>query len=183
MMNFRIFYGLLLSGVLFFSTSAACAQQSDAQHEKCPHASATSGVSQHDHATNRGEKVMGFSQVSTTHHFLLKPDGGVIAVSANDAKDSGTRDQIRMHLTHIARAFSAGDFDIPMFVHDQVPPGVPVMKRLSNKIRYDFQETDRGGEVVLSSTSSEAVAAIHDFLTFQIREHKTGDPVQLSNPK
>jgi len=183
-MNFRILYGLLLPGVLF-STSAACAQQSDAQHAKCPHAPATSVASQHDHGVlmNRGEKAMGFSQTSTTHHFLLKADGGVIAASANDAKDSETRDQIRLHLTHIAHAFSAGDFDIPMFVHDQEPPGVPVMKRLSNKIQYDFHETDRGGEVVLSSPSSEAVEAIHDFLTFQIREHKTGDPVQLSNPK
>ena len=141
-------------------------------HEHCPQK-----TSDHNAMMHRGEKGMGFSQTATTHHFLLKPDGGVIAVSAKDPNDTGSRDQIRMHLTHIAHAFSAGDFDIPMFVHDQEPPGVPVMKRLAKDIRYEFRETDRGGDVVISSKSKEAVQAIHDFLVFQIREHKTGDPL------
>jgi hypothetical protein len=140
-------------------------------HEHCPQK-----TSDHDAMMHRGEKGMGFLQTATTHHFVLKPDGGVIAVSANDPKDTGSRDQIRMHLTHIAHAFSAGDFDIPVFVHDQEPPGVPVMKRLAKEIRYNFRETESGGEVVISSKSREAVQAIHDFLIFQIREHKTGDP-------
>ena len=141
-------------------------------HEHCPQNS-----SDHDAMMHRGEKGMGFSQTATTHHFLLKPDGGVIAVSTKDSKDTASRDQIRMHLTHIAHAFSAGDFDIPMFVHDLEPPGVPVMKRLAKEIRYEFHETERGGEVAISSKSKEAVQAIHDFLAFQIREHKTGDPI------
>lgn len=141
-------------------------------HEHCPQ-----NRSDHDAMQHRGEKGMGFSQTATTHHFLLKPDGGVIAVSAKDPNDTGSRDQIRMHLTHIAHAFSAGDFDIPMFVHDQEPPGVPGMKRMAKDIRYEFRETERGGEVVISSQSKEAVQAIHDFLVFQIREHKTGDPL------
>ena len=125
---------------------------------------------------NRGEKGMGFSQTTTTHHFLLKPDGGIIAVSA---KDIPTRDQIRRHLAHIAKAFAEGDFDIPMFVHDQTPPGVPVMKRLAKEIHYQPRNTERGGEVTITSTSPEAIQAIHDFLVFQIREHKTGDPTTL----
>src|SRR5580698_5275640 len=32
-------------------------------------------------------------------------------------------------MQHIAEAFQSGDFDIPMFVHDTVPPGVPEMKK------------------------------------------------------
>ncbi len=143
------------------------------------YAQQTPGAHDHEAMMHRGEKGMGFSQTKTTHHFLLKSDGGVIAVSANDAKDPETRDYIRAHLTHIAHAFSAGDFDIPMFVHDQDPPGVPVMKRLSNEIQYQARETERGGEVTITTKSGEAVQAIHDFLTFQIREHKTGDPVSL----
>ena len=122
---------------------------------------------------------MGFSQTKTTHHFLLTRDGGVIAVSANDTKDAVTRDQIRMHLTHVAHSFAEGDFDIPMFVHDQVPPGVPVMKKLAGDTTYLFKETDRGGRIVVSSGSPQAVQTIHDFLIFQIREHKTGDPVDV----
>lgn len=128
---------------------------------------------------SHGEQGMGFSQKTTAHHFLLKPNGGIIAVSANDKKDALTREQIRKHLAHIANAFAQGDFDIPMFVHDQTPPGVPAMKRLAKEIHYDSHNTEGGGEVIISSSSPEAIRAIHDFLVFQIREHKTGDPTTI----
>lgn len=127
----------------------------------------------------RGDQGMGFSQSKTTHHFLLKPDGGIIAVSANDPKDSESRDQIRMHLAHIARAFGEGKFDIPMFVHDQTPPGVPVMVAKKDRIHYRFEPRENGGEVVITTTDPEALSAIHDFLRFQIREHETGDDLKV----
>lgn len=127
----------------------------------------------------RGEKGMGFSQSATTHHFFLKANGGVIEVEANDSADVASRNEIRMHLRHIAQAFQSGDFDIPMFVHDAVPPGVPEMKRLQKEIRYTFEESSSGGRVVIYSADKEAVAAIHDFLLFQIKEHKTGDATQV----
>ena len=149
------------------------------QSGECPHKDAKPHHSDHEAMTSRGEQGMGFSQTTTTHHFLLKADGGIIAVTANEKKDAVTREQIREHLAHIADAFAQGDFDIPMFVHDQTPPGVPTMKRLSKKIRYQFHETDKGGQVEISSTDNEAIQAIHDFLLFQIREHKTGDPTSL----
>jgi hypothetical protein len=127
----------------------------------------------------RGEEGMGFSQTKTTHHFLLKADGGVIRVTAKDPKDTESRDQIRMHLGHIARAFGEGNFDIPMFVHDQTPPGVPVMVAKKDRIQYRFQPVDDGGEVVLTTGDAEALSAIHDFLRFQIKEHATGDSLTL----
>jgi len=149
------------------------------QSGECPHKDAQPHHSDHEAMTSRGEQGMGFSQTTTAHHFLLKADGGIIAVTANQKKDAVPREQIREHLAHIADAFAQGDFDIPMFVHDQTPPGVPTMKRLSKKIRYQFRETDKGGQVEISSTDNEAIQAIHDFLLFQIREHKTGDPTSL----
>jgi hypothetical protein len=133
----------------------------------------------HSQMNERGDQGMGFSQTATTHHFFLKPDGGVIQVDANDAADTASRDQVRMHLGHIARAFQSGDFDIPMFVHDTVPPGVPEMKRLQKDIRYTFEETGSGGRVIISSKNKDAVAAIQDFLRFQIEEHKTGDATEV----
>jgi hypothetical protein len=84
-----------------------------------------------------------------------------------------------MHLSPIARSFSEGDFDIPMFVHDQMPPGVAEMKRLQGAIQYRYASWDRGGRVIASSDSAEAVEAIHEFLKFQIREHRTGDPLKV----
>ena len=161
------------------SALSAHARQSETAPEKCSHPSADSSHGGHEGMMSRGQKGMGFSQTATTHHFLLKPEGGTIAVSANDSKDTATRDQIRMHLEHVAHAFAKGDFEIPMFVHDQVPPGVPTMKRMFRDIQYQFHPSERGGEVEISSKASEAIQAIHDFLVFQIREHKTGDPTEL----
>jgi hypothetical protein len=83
----------------------------------------TNEHSHDEHAAmmHRGEHAMGFSQEKTTHHFLTR-EGGVIAVSANGAADGEGRDQIRMHLSHIAKMFASGDFDIPMFIHNTNPP-------------------------------------------------------------
>src|SRR6266850_3895334 len=125
------------------------------------------------------KKAWAFSQTATTHHFLLNSNGGAIQVEAKDSADSTNRNQIRMHLGHIAKAFQSGDFDIPMFVHDTVPPRVPEMKRLRKDIQYSFTETPNGGRVVISSANKEALEAIHRFLRFQIEEHKTGDPIEM----
>jgi hypothetical protein len=143
---------------------------------------AASGQSSSQHAAmnKRGTEAMGFSQTDTTHHFLLTTNGGVIQVEANRAADTRNRDAIRMHLTHITKMFSEGNFDIPMFVHDTVPPGVPEMKQLKEKITYTFVMTPRGGRVVISSMDKDAVTAIQKFLRFQITEHKTGDPMSLN---
>jgi len=144
-----------------------------ATEPKCPMHDAQSQMNE------RGEKGMGFSQSATTHHFVLKANGGVIEVGANDSADVASREEIRMHLRHVAQAFQSGDFDIPMFVHDAVPSGVPEMKRLQKEIRYTFEESSSGGRVVIYSADKDAVAAIHDFLLFQIKEHKTGDSTQV----
>ncbi|HET7872603.1 MAG TPA: hypothetical protein VFL42_08835 [Terriglobales bacterium] len=96
-----------------------------AQHMKAPH-----------DLEHRGNQGMGFAQDKTTHHFLLRKDGGVIQVAANSADDKASVEQVRMHLKHISRAFQSGDFDIPMFVHDQTPPGVATMTRLKAEIHY-----------------------------------------------
>jgi hypothetical protein len=127
----------------------------------------------------RGDEGMGFLQTKTTHHFILAKDGGVISVEANDAKDTASRDQIRMHLTHIAKMFGEGNFDIPMFVHDQVPPGVAMMRTKKNQIQYQFEESKLGGRVVITSSDADALGAVHDFLSFQIREHQTGDSLTV----
>ena len=140
----------------------------------------TSLLAQSDHKTamdERGNHAMGFDQQKTTHHFLLAKDGGTIEVRANSTKDEASIEQIRMHLPHITHSFASGDFNDPMFVHDQTPPGVPVMKRLKKQIHYSFESMDSGGRVVIKTTNPEALKAIWDFLRFQITEHKTGDPV------
>jgi hypothetical protein len=128
---------------------------------------------------HHGANAMGFSQTATTHHFLLKTDGGVIQVETNSSQDTRNRDLIRSHLAHIAQAFAAGDFSDPLAVHDQIPTGVPVMQGLKAEIRYRFEAIPDGGRVLISTGNQRALAAIHQFLRFQIREHQTGDPLEV----
>jgi TusA-related sulfurtransferase len=152
----------------------------------CPmmHDTSSQAGKQMDHAAHgadammsRGAKGMGFDQIKTTHHFALLETGGRIEVTANDAADNESISAIRMHLTHIASAFAKGDFDLPMFIHNQTPPGVPEMKRLQTAIHYRYQEIPRGARVVITTSDPTALDAVHQFLRFQIEEHKTGDPV------
>jgi len=123
----------------------------------------------------RGDHVMGFDHMKTTHHFLLQEQGGSIEVTANNSDDVESSEQIRMHLKHIAKMFAEGNFNAPMLIHDQTPPGTPVMQKLKGEITYNFEEIDRGAAVRISTTNPTALKAIHDFLRFQINEHKTGD--------
>jgi hypothetical protein len=157
------------------------AAREDAPHG-CPLAAGTLPSAGHDHGADlagRAEKGMGFSREQTTHHFLLSPEGGSIEVTANDRSDTASLDQIRKHLAHVREMFAAGDFSIPMFVHDTVPPGISTMKRRAGAIRYSFEDLASGGRVRISTADLDARDAIHDFLRFQIAEHRTGDPVAI----
>lgn len=139
------------------------------------------GMSQQqmDEMNKRGDKHMGFDHLKTTHHFLLASDGGSIQIEANDVKDTASRDQIRGHMRHIRMMFSEGNFEVPMLIHEKTPPGSEVMQKLKAEISYQFKETERGAVIQMSSSNAEAIQAIHDFLRFQIKEHMTGDPLEL----
>jgi len=154
--------------VLLAFSSGVQAQQKMAQEDP---------AHSHCEMMKRGEKGMGFSQQTTTHHFRLLADGGAIEIGTNDPKDTSTRDQIRQHLSHVAKMFSDGNFEIPMFIHDKTPPGVPTMTELRDQIHYDFEPMDSGGRVRIRTSNERAVQAVHEFLRFQITQHDTGDPM------
>ncbi len=128
----------------------------------------------------RGDEGMGFAQAKTTHHFRLAAYGGTIEVSVNDSADTASRDQIRKHLEHIAMRFQKGDFEIPMFVHDKMPDGAAMMKQEKGNITYEYEPTTSGGRVRIQTRNPEALKAVHDFLRFQIREHGTGDALEVA---
>jgi hypothetical protein len=148
--------------VLAFAVSAALAQ--DAHHD---------AVNQH------GDKVMGFSHEKTTHHFRLHADGGEIEVTANDPADAESRAQIRAHLPHIARMFADGNFNAPMLVHNRTPPGVPVLEKLKSDVTWRYRQIANGGLIRIRTSNPEALKAVHEFLRFQIEDHRTGDPITV----
>ena len=129
---------------------------------------------------SHGDQAMGFPHDKTTHHFRLLPDGGAIEVTANDQSDKANTSAIRSHLTHIAMMFGNGDFSIPMFIHDGIPPGVTTMKLMKSAIHYTYEEIPTGGRVRIQSDDPLALAGIHDFLRFQINEHQTGDRLEVA---
>ena len=162
----------LATGLLLL---ACAALPQEPQHDMSDHA-------RHMQEMNaRGDKAMGFSQTAATHHFVLLRDGGYVQATANDATDSKTVEQIRMHLMDIKKKFAAGDFSAPELTHGKVPPGVPVMRKLKGDIKYNVEFVAGGGQLHIASKNSKAVAAIHDFLKFQIEDHETGDPAAVKD--
>ena len=139
---------------------------------------AVAAASAQDHQTmvnEHGDHVMGFSHEDATHHFELNYDGGVIDVRVNDVRDTKSRDEIRTHFQHIAQMFSNGDFNAPMLIHGPNVPGTATMARLKDQLHWDLHETPRGARIVITADNKEALDAVHDFLRFQIEDHKTGD--------
>jgi hypothetical protein len=127
----------------------------------------------------RRDAAMGFDLDQITHRFGLTPTGGAIEVEANDPTDAVSREQIRVHLRAIATGFASGVFDAPVATHDEVPTGVAVLQRLKALVTYSYEEAPSGARVSIRTTNREAREAIHEFLRYQIREHRTGDPLTI----
>jgi len=161
----------------------SCGLQIAAQDmQSCPmHKEHMKDSSQHQADVEKhGDQAMGFPHDKTTHHFRLYSDGGAIEVTSNNGNDAANIQAIRSHLAHIVGPFSDGDFSVPMFVHEQVPPGVPVMKEKRGQISYTLEELPAGGTVRIKTTDHDALKAIHAFLRFQIDDHHTGDTTDVS---
>lgn len=134
------------------------------------------------HERHMQQLAMGFDQEKTTHHFRLAPDGGRIQVEVKDPADSDEKARVVAHLRLIGAQFAEGDFTAPLRTHGEEPAGVPTLRLLKDQIRYTFEATEHGGRVVLRTRNREALAAIHQFLRYQIREHRTGDRVSVGTP-
>jgi hypothetical protein len=121
----------------------------------------------------RGATTMGVDQTTSSHGFQSLPDGGRI-VLVRDIKDSAGVAHIRAHLRDMQRAFGAGDFSMPMFIHMKTVPGVSVMADRHNLITYTESDLPNGGALRIVTTDSAALSAIHQFLAFQRTEHHAG---------
>jgi hypothetical protein len=123
---------------------------------------------------NRGKHAMGVDQYTSPHQFLDLADGGRIELQ-RDRDDSAGVAAIRDHMRTIARAFAAGDFSIPGYVHQQTVPGTQTMAAKRSVIHYEMIELPRGGAVRITTSDRTAIDAIHRFLAFQRAEHRTND--------
>lgn len=165
------------------TVAVALAALTFAPAAQAQHASMPAGMTHEQHMEQmkkdadlkaHGQEAMGFDQDRATHAFTVTPEGGTIAVDANDPADEATRGLIRAHLLAVAIAFRQGDFSKPFMTHSEEAPGAPVLQRLKWDVYYYYAETPRGGIIRIRSVNPEAVDAVHAFLKFQIAEHHTG---------
>jgi hypothetical protein len=138
---------------------------------------------QHAQMMARGAHAMGFDQDKTTHHFYLYEDGGAIQITVKDTNDRVSLDAIRSHLPHVATMFASGDFSVPGFIHDQAVPGSEAMKQNTDRIAYVYEDIAGGGRVRLTTRSAGALTGVHEFLRFQITDHKTGDSLEVTRSR
>jgi hypothetical protein len=166
---------------ILLSASAA-----NAQHPTMPpgmsHDEHLRQLQKDEQLRHRGGLSMGFDQHKTVHHFLLRQTGGAIEVSAQDAADTESINQIRSHLREIAASFGDGLFDKPVATHGGMPPGAEQMAVNKQRIAYRYEERAKGAAVFMETADPATLKAIHDFLRYQIVEHKTGDPLTPPQP-
>ena len=162
--------------LLIVSTICALPGRVAAQsHEGHPHTAAHEDTAFRE-MQSRGQKVMGVDQYTSIHHFASLPDGGRIELQ-RDRDDSVGTAAIRAHLRTIAKAFADGDFGAPFAVHQDSVPGVPVMRQRRSAIEYAVTDLARGAELRIRTADPVALDAIHRFLAYQRREHRTGEPL------
>ena len=113
---------------------------------------------------------MGVDQYASAHRFEITSDGGTIELQS-DRGDSLDVAQIRAHLKLIQHAFEAGDFSTPAFVHGHDMPGSSVLTAKRALIRYSYQDLPRGGQVRITTSDPDALAAVRAFLEAQGSEH------------
>lgn len=121
----------------------------------------------------RGKRVMGVDQYTSSHVFESLSDGGRIELQRDVDDSLGVR-VIRAHMQDVAARFSTGDFSLSADVHGTHEiPGTATMRSSRAAIRYVYRELPRGGEVRLTSSEGAVITAIHEFLAFQRSDHGT----------
>jgi hypothetical protein len=130
-------------------------------------------------AATPGETDLGSNQGKAVRHFKLLPDGGAIEITANDPADVGA---VRRQVANIVAMFGQGKFEVPTVIRGQNPPRTDRMSQLKGAISYVAENLPAGGRVVITTTTSEARNAVHDFLRFQIQEQQTGDSLADPGP-
>ncbi len=98
--------------------------------------------------------------------------GGAFAFARYSGIRRETKDfDVFIHRRDLQRAFAAGDFSTPAFVHMRDVPGARVMAARRAMISYRYADLPRGGELRIKSSDPEAVVAVHEFLAFQRKDH------------
>lgn len=170
----------LTLGIVTLLSGISLAAQHSAMPPGMSHEEHLRQLQKDEQLKHRGALAMGFDQDKTVHHFLLRESGGAIVVTVKEVTDTASITQIRLHFREIAVSFANGAFDKPVATHGELPPGAETMTANAALIRYRYEERADGASVVLETGDHDTRKAIHEFLRYQIVEHKTGGPLTVS---
>ena len=148
---------------------AACTRDDSPEHSAHPTTSDSAFAALQ--ARGADSRAMGVDQYTSVHRFDALPDGGRIELQ-RALDDSAGVMRIRRHLRAIADAFAAGDFGTPAFVHLQQVPGTTVMAAKRSIIAYAVRDLPRGAELRIITRDPAALAAVHEFMAFQRKDHR-----------
>ena len=181
--KFKVYADGMNTLLLILGTLLSLGQTLVVQHSTMPkgmsHEEHLRHMQKDDALKERGALAMGFDQDKTAHRFILRRSGGEIVVEARAAGDAESIAQIRSHFREIAAAFADGLFVKPLATHGELPPGAATLAANTSRITYRYQELPAGAGVVIETFDAATLTALHDFLRYQIVEHKTGDPLAI----
>jgi hypothetical protein len=171
----------IIGSVLVLAAGAALAMDPATcpMHEQHMKQAAARGDAAHGAEVDGRHDTLVASHETTRHTFRLFEDGGAIELRAKAPAAAETVDAVRTHLREIAAQFASNDFGTPEFVHGRQPAGIADMHRLHASIAFRYEDVDGGGRIRMTTADAAAVSAIHDFMKFQIIEHRTGDSTKV----
>ncbi len=123
----------------------------------------------------RFSKAMGTDVNKVVQHYYLVKNGGVIEFTAKDPNDTVSIAAIQKYLDLQRDQLEKGKVDVDADVHGKIPDGLLVVKRMRGEITFYTVKSDNGAVLRMFSVNEQARQAIHEFMKFQITEHKTGD--------
>jgi hypothetical protein len=129
-------------------------------------------TSHQDMVMEHGAQVMPFDQKQAMHMFLPSATGGVVEVVVHDM-DATPIALVRSHLLQEAAMFTRGDYSDPAYIHGKTMPGLARLQSAPSRVSVRYFETPTGAAITFASADQDLVAAIHQWLAAQQRDHSS----------
>ncbi|WP_340122191.1 aspartate carbamoyltransferase [Methylobacter svalbardensis] len=151
-------YLLILTGLLFFSTTAPALEKTD--------------PAQGDKVHQRMQQLVPFSVDQTLETFTKTVHGGIQHLVAKSADDTKQIKLIQTHMLRITKQLRKGDFSMTERVHGADMPGLAQLKKAeTDDIRFEYKALPNGAQIHYSTEYPELVQALHEWFDAQKIEH------------
>jgi len=151
-------YLFILTGLLFFSTTAAALEKTDPVPSGEVH--------------QRMQQLVPFSVDQTTETFTKTVHGGIQHLVAKSAGDTKQIKLIQTHLLRITKELQKGNFSMTERIHGPDMPGLAQLKKAeTDDIKFEYEVLPNGAQIHYSTEYPELVQALHLWFDAQQSEH------------